>query len=119
MEMKTATPIDPPICWAVSTIAEATPASWAWTPPVAAFWMGPRTSPSPSPDGWAPLRAARDVRQRATAPTTCRKTPGPLLEDEQDPGAHSAGRSVFLDAGRLPRTDNSALLLRFSEFMLP
>jgi hypothetical protein len=31
-ELNTAVPIGPPICWAVLTIADATPASWDLTP---------------------------------------------------------------------------------------
>jgi hypothetical protein len=39
-ELNTAVPIDPPICWAVLTITDATSASWDLTPLVAAFCAG-------------------------------------------------------------------------------
>jgi hypothetical protein len=48
-ELNTAVPIGPPICWAVLTIADATPASWDLTPLVAAFCAGPKISPNPRP----------------------------------------------------------------------
>jgi hypothetical protein len=48
-ELTTAVPIDPPICCAVFTIADATPASWTSTPLVAAFCTGPKISPNPRP----------------------------------------------------------------------
>ena len=44
-ELNTAVPIDPPACWAVLTIADATSASWDLTPLVAAFCPGPKFSP--------------------------------------------------------------------------
>ena len=48
-EFSSAVPIEPPICWAVFTIAEATPASWASTPEVAAFIAGAKIAPMPTP----------------------------------------------------------------------
>ena len=48
-ELNTAAPIDPPICWAVLTIADASPAAWDLTPLVAAFCAGPKISPHPRP----------------------------------------------------------------------
>jgi len=48
-ELNTAVPIDPPICWAVFTIADATPASPGETALVAAFCTGPKIIPNPRP----------------------------------------------------------------------
>jgi hypothetical protein len=48
-ELNTAVPIDPPICWAVLSIADAMPASWDWPPLVAAFCAGPKIGPHPRP----------------------------------------------------------------------
>ena len=42
-------PIEPPTCWQLLTVAEATPASSWLTPKVAVLIDGAKISPSPSP----------------------------------------------------------------------
>jgi hypothetical protein len=46
-----AVPIDPPICWAVLTVAEATPASLRSTPRVAVANEAENTQAAPAPAG--------------------------------------------------------------------
>ena len=41
--------MEPPICWAVFTLADATPASCGSTPAVAVLIAGPKISPNPIP----------------------------------------------------------------------
>src|SRR5262245_46328450 len=48
-ELSSAAPIDPPICWEVLTIAEATPASRGGIPCVAVANDGAIVSPKPTP----------------------------------------------------------------------
>ena len=48
-ELNTASPIEPPTCWVMLAIEEATPVSCGCTPLVAAFCPGPKTMPSPRP----------------------------------------------------------------------
>jgi hypothetical protein len=47
--LSTAVPIEPPTCWLVLTIADATPASEGSTPSVAVLIAGAKTRPRPTP----------------------------------------------------------------------
>ncbi len=47
--LSSAVPREPPICWVVLTIAEATPASSSPTPPVAVAIDGAKIRPKPRP----------------------------------------------------------------------
>ena len=49
MVFSSAVPSEPPTCWEVLTIAEATPASCGPTPVVARFIAGMNATPSPRP----------------------------------------------------------------------
>ena len=54
-----AVPIEPPTCWLVLTVAEATPASWESTPRVPLLKVVGKIRPSPTP------RASREGRMSA------------------------------------------------------
>ena len=59
--LSSAVPTEPPICWAVLTVAEATPASAGATPLVAVAIDGAMISPNPAPMTSRPGQHARRV----------------------------------------------------------
>ena len=62
-----AVPMEPPTCWVVLTIADATPDCWGRMPRVARFIAGARTSPRPAPEMIRP--GSRSVAYWAWTPS--------------------------------------------------
>ena len=81
MVLSRAVPIDPPTCWDVLTMAEATPASAGRTPRVAVLIDGAMTAPRPTPVMTSPGEDVADVPAvqlrwaNTTMPTAARARP--------------------------------------------